>query len=166
MSTLTRIGATLGADVPFCLTGGLARVTGVGDVIEPMEGAPSLPVVLVTPGSGLSTPAVFQRYDAMQRGFDAPDNRALADSLRAGDLRTAQTLSRNALEAPATELMPQVGSFLQWFAAQGAPYVRMSGSGSTVFAAFQTEEEARSVAEKVPGAVLTRTGERGWAFDE
>lgn len=58
------VAASLGADVPFCLRGGRARVTGIGDVLEP------LPVVertftLLTPPFGVSTPAVYQAWDRL-----------------------------------------------------------------------------------------------------
>src|SRR5205085_3690656 len=56
------VAVALGADVPFCLHGGRARVTGIGEVLEP------LPVVdatytLCTPPFGVSTAAVFRRWD-------------------------------------------------------------------------------------------------------
>ncbi|MBE5808885.1 MAG: 4-(cytidine 5'-diphospho)-2-C-methyl-D-erythritol kinase, partial [Clostridiales bacterium] len=154
LTTLVRIGATLGADVPFCLTGGLAHVSGVGDVLSPIDGAPRIPLVLVTPGGGLSTPQVFSHHDEMGLGVKPLDVGALADCLRRGDLEGAQALSCNALEAPAVDMMPQIGAFMQWFREQGAPFVRMSGSGSTVFAAFEDEARARALAEQVPGAAF------------
>ena len=51
------LAASLGADVPFCLTGGRARVTGIGEVIEPLARADRV-FTLVTPPFGCSTPAV------------------------------------------------------------------------------------------------------------
>lgn len=65
METLLELGAKLGADVPFCLTGGLARVSGVGERIEPLRNPPHCALVLITPGGGLSTPEVFRAYDEM-----------------------------------------------------------------------------------------------------
>jgi len=78
----------------------------------------------------------------------------------------AQALSCNALEAPAVDMMPQIGAFMQWFREQGAPFVRMSGSGSTVFAAFEDEARARALAEQVPGAVFAWSRAEGWSFNE
>lgn len=65
METLLELGAKLGADVPFCLTGGLARVSGVGERIDPLRNPPHCALVLITPGGGLSTPEVFRAYDEM-----------------------------------------------------------------------------------------------------
>jgi len=77
-----------------------------------------------------------------------------------GDLERAQALSFNALEAPAIRLMPEIGRIMEQFRGLGARMVRMTGSGSTVFAAFDTDEQARRAAEQVPGAITTRTIER------
>jgi 4-diphosphocytidyl-2-C-methyl-D-erythritol kinase len=64
--------ATLGADVPFCLEGGRAAVSGVGDVIEPLAYL-ALEFVVVTPGFGVSTPAAYAAYDELGPG-DGPNH--------------------------------------------------------------------------------------------
>lgn len=56
------IAAGLGADVPYCLVGGRARVTGIGDVVEPLPHE-ALVVTLVVPPFGVSTPAVYRAWD-------------------------------------------------------------------------------------------------------
>lgn len=157
METLMALGLKLGADVPFCLRGGLCRARGVGELLTPAPPAPAYALVLVTPGEGLSTPAVFRAWDA---GGYAPaplDNAAVQRALASGDLAAAQRLARNDLEAPAIALMPEIGRCMERFRALGAPFVRMSGSGSTVFAAFEDADAARRVAAQVPGAVLTHS---------
>jgi 4-diphosphocytidyl-2-C-methyl-D-erythritol kinase len=58
------IGATLGADVPFCMTGGAARVRGIGEVVEPIELAPRL-AVIATPTFGCSTADVYRVWDSL-----------------------------------------------------------------------------------------------------
>lgn len=157
MDVLMRIGRTLGADVPFCMKGGLARVGGVGERLTPLTGAPSIPLAMVTPGGGLSTPAVFRAWDDGGEPLLTADMDVLASALIDGDLDRAQALSVNALEAPAIRLMPQIGEIMETFRGLGARFVRMTGSGSTVFAAFDTDEQARAAAGAVPGAIATRT---------
>lgn len=154
---LMKIGASLGADVPFCMLGGLARVGGVGERLTPIPGAPSIPLAMVTPGGGLSTPAVFKAWDEGDCPIVPADLSALADALIQGDLNRAQTLSFNALEVPAIRLMPQIGEIIETFRTLGARFVRMTGSGSTVFAAFDTDEQAKTAAAHIPGAIATRT---------
>lgn len=154
---LLEIGASLGADVPFCMTGGLARVGGVGEKIAPIPGAPSVPLAMVTPGGGLSTPAVFKAWDDGGYPIIPVDMPALGNALVKGDLELAQKLSHNSLEAPAITLMPEIGEIIEAFRGMGARMVRMTGSGSTVFAAFDTDDQAKAAAAKIPGAIATRT---------
>lgn len=154
---LLEIGASLGADVPFCMLGGLARVGGIGEKLAPIPGAPSIPLAMVTPGGGLSTPAVFKAWDDGGYPIIPVDMPALGDALVRGDLNLAQTLSHNSLEAPAITLMPEIGEIIETFRSSGARFVRMTGSGSTVFAAFDTDDQAKAAASKVPGAIATRT---------
>ena len=156
MDELRGIGATLGADVPFCLTGGLARVRGIGEVIDPVPGAPELPLVLVTPGDGLSTAEVFRRWDG---GYPAVplDAAALERAVIARDLAAVDRLALNALNAPALELMPDIADAMDALRDAGAEAVFMTGSGSTVVGAFATPEAARAAAGTVEGARLTTT---------
>lgn len=58
------IAASLGADVPFCLVGGVARVSGIGEIVEPLQ-PESLHLVLLTPPFGVSTPAVYAAWDRL-----------------------------------------------------------------------------------------------------
>ena len=197
VETLLELGAKLGADVPFCLTGGLARVSGVGERIEPLRNSPHCALVLITPGGGLSTPEVFRAYDEMvKQGEDfggkhaenavkySPENPisgscmaehspktlvrgncavtehsplCLAEVLLAGDYALAERLSFNALEAPAIRLLPEIGKWINRFRELGARYVRMTGSGSTVFGVFDSLETARAIASQIPGAIAAET---------
>ena len=157
LRTLQQIGLKLGADVPFCLQQGLARAEGVGEILTPIDDPPRIPLVMVTPGGGLSTPAVFKAWSDGGDPMTQIDNLALAEALKAGDFARAQRLSHNDLEAPAVRLMPRIGELMERFRSLGADFVRMTGSGSTVFAAFADEEAARRAAQLTPGAILTRT---------
>lgn len=154
---LLEIGRSLGADVPFCMLGGLAQVGGVGEKLSPIPSPPSIPLAMVTPGGGLSTPAMFKAWDEGGYPIIPVDIPGLADALVRGDLDRAQTLSHNSLEAPAISLMPEIGEIIEAFRALGARFVRMTGSGSTVFAAFDTDEKAKLAAKQIPGAIATRT---------
>src|SRR5205807_1160457 len=58
------VAASLGADVPFCLVGGRARVTGIGDVVEPLPFM-ARRFTFLTPSFGVSTPAVYRMWDEM-----------------------------------------------------------------------------------------------------
>jgi 4-diphosphocytidyl-2-C-methyl-D-erythritol kinase len=131
-----QVAPALGSDVPACLLSLPTRGEGAGDRLTRV-GLPELsgkPVLLVNPRVSLSTADVFARWDGEDRG-------PLAD-WRAG---------RNDLEQPAIALVPQIGSVLAWLGVQpGAEFVRMSGSGATCFALFDSEEARDAAADAVP----------------
>ena len=121
----TAIAPALGADVPACLLSMTARGEGAGDALTLVDDPriPGTPILLVNPGVPLSTAQVFAAWDGVDRG-------PLAD-WREG---------RNDLEAPARELVPEIGEVLDWLAERdGTSFVRMSGSGATCFALFDNE---------------------------
>lgn len=122
---LEEIGAALGSDVPYFLTGGSARGLGRGERIVPLPDAPPAGVVLVMPPFSLSTPEVFRALGAAEWGEGAAARRS-SD----GDP------DRNDLEAPAESLFPALRSVREALSAAGATRARLSGSGSTVFGLF------------------------------
>ena len=131
-----QVAPRLGSDVPVCLLSLPARGEGAGDVLTPIA-LPELsgtPVLLVNPRVALSTAEVFAGWDGMDRG-------------PLGDWRQGQ----NDLETPATALVPQIETVLAWLSAQpGAWIVRMSGSGATCFALFESEDARDIAADGVP----------------
>ena len=130
------VAPTLGSDVPACLLSFPARGEGAGDELAPVS-LPELsgkPVLLVNPRVQLQTAEVFAGWDGIDRG-------------ELGDWRE----SRNDLQASAVRLVPQIETVLAWLAAQpGSEFVRMSGSGATCFAFFESEQERDRAVEAVP----------------
>lgn len=131
---------TLGADVPMCLLSKPARARGIGEKIVFVE-MPKLPMVLINPRVGVSTPDVFKL-------LGTKDNPPMPDELPIFD--TAETLiqwlatMRNDLEAPAAQLCPQITSVLKILNdEEGCALARMSGSGASCFGLFHTKEEAK-----------------------
>ena len=141
LSELLKIGRKLGADVPYCIAGGFARVRGMGEKITPLGEGERFPLVLLHVGRGLSTAQVFSEYDRVGRTLGL-DNAALARAILARDLDGMDRLCGNALEAPSISLMPEIGAALRALRALGARVARMSGSGSAVFGVFRTAAEA------------------------
>lgn len=124
------VAPALGADVPACLLSMTARGFDTGAELELVDaGVSGQPVLLVNPNISLSTSSVFAGWDGVDRG--------LLDDWRDG---------RNDLEAPARALVPAIGEVINWLGQQpGASFARMSGSGATCFALFDTEQ-SRDVA--------------------
>ncbi|WP_433910465.1 4-(cytidine 5'-diphospho)-2-C-methyl-D-erythritol kinase [Sphingomonas yabuuchiae] len=141
---LFSLAAELGADVPACLLGQTARGEGKGDALQPLEPLGERPVLLVNPRVGVSTAAVFARWDGVDRG-----------ALGEGKVMDVAAAGRNDLEPPARAIAPQIDAVLALLTrAPGVELARMSGSGATCFASFD-ETEARD-------AAATTARERGW----
>ena len=132
----------LGADVPVCLAGQSCRMAGIGDQISPIA-LPPAHLVLVNPGVGLSTAAVFGallRRDNPPLPPAAPMPDAVALAAYLGHCR-------NDLEAPALSLVPQIGAVLAALQGQtGCLLARMSGSGATCFGLFASASAAEAAA--------------------
>ena len=154
---LMEIAATLGADVPFCMEGRFCRVQGIGDRMTHLHGAPRIPLVLIMPSEGLSTAGVFGEYDSMNLSPLGVDIPGLAAALQAGDYQKARELSGNSLETPAIKLLPEVQMHIDNLYANGAVYAHMTGSGSCVYGAFESDEAAMQAIEKMGAGMFSRT---------
>lgn len=129
----------LGADLPVCLAGQAARVTGIGDVLSTAPALPAAFVVLVNPGVALATPEVFRALGWSGAATEPrPLARArIADVAALADLLRAR---RNDLTEAACRLAPEISEVLRALGAQpGCLLARMSGSGATVFGLFADE---------------------------
>jgi 4-diphosphocytidyl-2-C-methyl-D-erythritol kinase len=155
--TLRAIGLTLGADVPFCLTGGLCRVRGVGENIEKLPEGPHVFLALSRLSDGLSTADVFRAWDASPY-FPPLDAPSAAEALRVGDFDRLRALSHNALTAPAASLLPEIPEKIRMLYEMGARFAQMSGSGSTVYGVFGGPEDAAEAARMLgKSSIVTET---------
>lgn len=136
---------SLGADLPVCLHGRAARMSGIGETIAPLD-LPAIHACLVNPGIQVATGAVFA-------ALSARDNAPLGDTARwrdAADLARWLAAQRNDLEAPARTIAPAIGVALAMIAAtDGCLLSRMSGSGATCFGLYATSVEAEAAARAI-----------------
>ncbi len=139
----------LGADVPVCVMGGLVRMRGIGERLEPIgTGTFGWPLVLVNPRVSVSTPEVF-------RQLASKDNSPMDDPYTLGPVHHQQDAffdwlshQRNDLEAPALAVAPAIGDVLDALKKQSScQLARMSGSGATCFGLFVDEEGAHQAAQ-------------------
>lgn len=142
------IALRVGADVPFCMQGGLCRAQGVGEVLTPLRLGAPLHLVLAKPAQGVSTRALFERLSLPK---PMPDTARAMAALSGGDVRALAPLLSNALEVDAEALLPQIGMLRQRLARLGALGARMTGSGSTVFGLFETRGAAEAAREAIAG---------------
>ena len=133
----------LGADVPVCLQGEVARMEGIGEKITPLPGLPPLYAVLVNPRFEVSTPEIFKALQA-RNNPPLPAIPAFKDAYHLGEWLAEQ---RNDLEEAAVELHPEIDEVLEMIAeSEGCLLARMSGSGATCFGLFATEADADEAA--------------------
>ena len=136
---LERLGLTLGADVPFCLRGGLCRVGGIGEALQSLGPGPSWPLVVLQPCGGLSTGAVFRAWH--EAGGESPvHTEETLQALRAGDAARLPAHPGNDLEAVSAAIRPEIRVACMALEENGACCAQMSGSGSAVFGVFASEE--------------------------
>ncbi len=139
MEELCQIGEKIGADIPFCLIGGTAKVTGFGEKIEPLS--PFLPcsLVVVKPSVGISTKAAF---DAFDQSGTAPRRtlQQMIDASANDDLQGVCANLYNALETVCP--LPELEAIKARLRALGAIGAMMTGSGSAIFGIFDKEETA------------------------
>jgi 4-diphosphocytidyl-2-C-methyl-D-erythritol kinase len=155
---LAELAARLGSDTPACLAARPVLASGRGEILIDPPSLPDLPAVLVNPGVGLSTGAVFDAYD------EAPDARGGAAPRWPSSVRTPAEAGaflagcRNDLQAPAARLQPAIAQVLDALAVQaGCLLARMSGSGATCFGLWPDADAARAAAER-----LRRREPRWW----
>lgn len=146
-AALARIGAAAGSDVPFCVLGGAALAEGWGEVLTPLPALPDCVILLCKPDFGLSTPALFRRADGVSPS-ERPNNAAMADALRRGNLTAAAENLRNVFEEALTEEeRREIGGIKTAMLRAGALNAAMTGSGPTVFGLYVDISAARTAAE-------------------
>lgn len=145
------IAPLLGGDVLACFHNLPGLMSGEGETFDPVLSVPAVPAVLINPGVACPTGPVFEAYD--QVAPDAvPDHPPLPDnrtSLRAF-LSWLRDNTENSLETPAMSKHPSITDALASLqAVPGARLIRMSGSGATCFALFDSMDAADAAARSL-----------------
>ncbi len=146
---LCEIGLKVGADVPFCILGGTAIVTGIGEKLEGLPTLPSFPLVICKPRNGISTPVMYKEYDRMEGEISHPDSAGAEAAALAGDVRTLCRYVKNVFTPVASVHRPEVPEIKNTMMNCGALVSEMSGSGSAVFGIFETLDKAKAAAEEL-----------------
>ena len=157
------VASTLGADVPFFLSGGTALGLGKGDEIYPLADLPRHWVVLLIPGFGVASVDAYAWYDAERDTGHGSMVREAQYVPGPWPSRAAQMI--NDLEAPIARHHPEIEQMKTALRRAGALAAAMSGSGSTVFGLFQKRKDAVLAVERLSGSgwrvILTESLGRG-----
>lgn len=131
---LQAIAGSLGADVPFFLSGGTVLGLERGDLLFPLIDAEPAWVVIARPDFGVSTPEAFRWWDeARQSGAVGSEHHRRPEAI-------------NDLQAPVCVRHPRISKLVKALSRSGARRAAMSGSGSAVFGLFETRAAALAVA--------------------
>lgn len=156
--TLRELGVRLGADIPYCITGGTMLSEGIGEVLTPLPAPPECYLVVAKPDMDVSTAFVYQnlRVDSLP---SHPDIDGMVEALAAGELRGITDRMGNVLETVTVPAYPVIDRIKTRMRELGAENALMSGSGPTVFGIYKEQETAKKAAEvireeKLAGAVF------------
>ncbi|MGH3651790.1 4-(cytidine 5'-diphospho)-2-C-methyl-D-erythritol kinase [Glutamicibacter sp.] len=146
---LGRLGARLGADVPFALMGGAAIGLGIGDKLAPLLTRAKTHWVLIPASYGLSTPRVYGMLDRLRSGtqIEVPQeiDPAVIEALMASDAPALSRVLANDLTQASLALAPELGTMRDMAEGAGALRAMVSGSGPTLALLVKDAEHAEEV---------------------
>ncbi|ABF43541.1 4-diphosphocytidyl-2-C-methyl-D-erythritol kinase [Candidatus Koribacter versatilis Ellin345] len=168
------IAEKIGSDLNLFLYGGLTLGTGRGEEVWPLPDLPSLPLVIVTPEVGVSTPVAFKAWDSLTHPegsvtinefnhlvyewLSASGVPALsgdrAETLLLDLVRTGISNDFERVVFPEIPVLREVKCALE---REGALYASLSGSGSTLYGLFRSSAEASTAAERLNSSGLKAT---------
>lgn len=135
---LKALADTLGSDTGYMLSGGFARLTGKGDAVGRFDVKTKLDFLMLVPRGGVSTRECYAAYDKTGAPVNTSE-RALC-ALKSGDKKALGESLSNSLYLPAVSLNAEVKSAFEELEGFSPYGVNMTGSGSGVYALFETAE--------------------------
>jgi 4-(cytidine 5'-diphospho)-2-C-methyl-D-erythritol kinase len=146
---LMELGASLGADIPFCIMGGTALASGIGEKLKSLKPLPKMKILIAKPNTGLSTKKVYESLDIEnlnKSGFRHRDVKEMVSVIESDkDEKTkikeiADSLN-NILELPSVKLLPFIEDIKKTMMDNNCLGCLMSGSGTAVFGIFDSDED-------------------------
>ncbi|MCU0847663.1 MAG: 4-(cytidine 5'-diphospho)-2-C-methyl-D-erythritol kinase [Spirochaetes bacterium] len=162
---LMRTAASIGADVPFCLKGGLAFCEGIGEIVTPIKSRIGHHLVIAETGIHINTASA---YRALGRGFGSQSIKEPLEKkmsrisvvFEKGDLSAFREMFKNDFEVPAFKEHPILRDIKEGFYKSGAVYSTMTGSGSAMIGLFddlsRAEKYRKSLDVKGMRVILAR----------
>lgn len=141
---LCELGAELGSDVPFCVTGGTAIATGRGEKLQRINNPPQCWVVLAKPPINVSTADVYGKFRVNELKRH-PSKANMVNAISRGSFADICNNLGNVLETVTLQLYPEVRQLKESMERLGADGVLMSGSGPTVFGLVSKEAKVSRI---------------------
>ncbi|TDG86404.1 4-(cytidine 5'-diphospho)-2-C-methyl-D-erythritol kinase [Lentilactobacillus hilgardii] len=147
--TLAKVGLQVDSDVPYCIYGDTALVSGRGEIITPLNKLPKMWFILAKPHVSVSTPRILKKL--ARTPVIHPNTDELLRGIADNDYSAIISNMGNALEAITIAEHPQILTLKQRLIKYGCDGSQMSGSGPTVFGVCRTESRARRVYNSISG---------------
>lgn len=136
---MCEIGVKIGADLPFCLTGGTLLAQGIGDILSKVKPLKKCYIVLAKPDFAVNTGHAYHQYDTIGK-MRTPDKFGMLCAIQSGDLKAVCSKLDNVFEQFIE--VPHRVDIKSTMRNCGAIGVCMSGSGPTVYGIFTAKEDA------------------------
>lgn len=136
---LCKIGVQIGADVPFCITGGTLLSQGIGDVLNKVKPLRKCYILLAKPDYSVNTANAYRQFDTCSK-LHTPDKFGMLCAMQSRDLNEICSKMENVFEQFIE--VPNRVDIKQIMRLNGAIGTCMSGSGPTVFGIFESKENA------------------------
>lgn len=153
LNELLKIGAMVGADVPFCIIGGCAEVRGIGELLFEKPKMPDCYIVLSCAGEGISTPTAYKKLDEKHNDFMNPllnsDHESMNSALMNNDIYGVCDSMFNVFEGVILPDHFEASHIKSEMLNAGALASMMSGSGPSVFGVFDDKEKALFVLNRL-----------------
>jgi len=149
--SLKAVASRNGADIPFCIDGGTQRLSGIGTDLLERYPSPKLPIVIIKPKSGISTPAAYRYLDSIHNDFidhTAMNPDSLIESLRTKNSANTAASLYNRFEEVLEYLCPDSMRIVSWLNNNGCRAL-LSGSGTAVFGITRDLTEANKIADLI-----------------
>ena len=146
---LMELGASLGADIPFCIMGGTALANGIGEKLKSLKPLPKMKILIAKPNTGLSTKKVYESLDIEnlnKSGFKHREVKEMVSVIESDKdekikIKEIADSLNNILELPSIKLLPFIEDIKKTMMDNNCLGCLMSGSGTAVFGIFDNDED-------------------------
>lgn len=149
LEEMAKLGLAIDSDVPYCVYGRTALVSGRGEIVTPLRPLPKMWFVLAKPNVSVSTPRILRRLRYTQ--VDHPNIEGLLEGIEQSDYAQIVANLGNTLEPITASSHPQIQVIKDRLLKYGADGSQMSGSGPTVFGVCHSESRARRIYNSISG---------------
>ena len=152
---LMELGVRLGADVPYCISGGTTLSEGIGEVLTRLPDVPRGYVLVAKPGISVSTQFVYSHLK-LDEVTVHPDIDGQVEAIRRQDFKAMADLMGNVLETVTIPAHPVIKEIKDFMIKHGAVNAMMSGSGPTVFGLYNNHRQAETACEALREAGIAK----------